>query len=276
MRLPSPRRPPIKPPRTCAGAVRNAPHTYTHANMFSPRILAALAVGLTIAAALPTDKPVPSAITTITEDDLNDGAWLTFPLFGNFFAPLWKLFPTFSNAGPKIVADDSKFQVIIGVKDYKKEELKVRVRNHFILLQGSHEANSNSRDIFASQFFQTYSLPENASSTDVTAELSSDGFLIVTAPIKEGSKADTTDREVEIIVTGKPYKEVSTTAVENIDDKIQPESSVVPIAESDDDRKEPTTVSDVNNQSTAATLTDREEATEKDNIIPHGNDIVVP
>ncbi|CAG9796304.1 unnamed protein product [Diatraea saccharalis] len=221
--------------------------------MFSSRFLAIAAV-LTAAAALPaTDKPaVPRPITTITETDIDDAPWFTFPVFGSLFAPLWKLFPTFADIGPRIVADDNKFQVIVNVKDYKKEDLKVKVKGDFIFVQGSHEAKQDDRDIFASQFFHTYTLPVNSTASAVTAELSSDGFLVVSAPIGGAteSTSESAEREVPITETGVPYqKEDSTTTASPID--------------SEDDKREQTTTSD------------RELVTEKDNVIPHGNDLAV-
>nr|QDJ04563.1 heat shock protein 23.9 [Chilo suppressalis] len=220
--------------------------------MFSARVLT-FAVVLTAVAALPaSDKPaVPRPVTTITDADVDDAPWFSFPYFGNLFAPLFKLFPTIADIGPRIIADDDKFQVIVGVKDYKKEDLKVKVKGDFIFVQGSHEAKQDDRDIFASQFFHTYTLPANSSAAAVTAELSSDGFLIVSAPIGGAAESTSeTDREVPITETGAPYlKEESTT-------------TVVPL-ESENDKKESTTQSE------------REEVTEKDNVIPHGNEIPV-
>ncbi|XP_028156401.1 alpha-crystallin A chain-like [Ostrinia furnacalis] len=218
--------------------------------MFSPRLLAVAAVLATVAA-IPTDKPsVPQPVTTITDGDIDDAPWFSFPLFGNLFAPLWRLFPHFSEIGPRIVADDNKFQVIVNVKDYKKDDLKVKVKGDFIFVQGSHEAKQDDRDVYASQFFHTYTLPVNSSGSDVTAELTSDGYLVVSAPISTAAeKPKDSDREVPIVETGAPYQKEEA-----------PLTTVQP-SEPEDDRKEPTTPSE------------REDVTEKDNVIPHGNEI---
>ncbi|XP_013188025.1 alpha-crystallin A chain [Amyelois transitella] len=222
--------------------------------MFTTRVLFACAL-LGAVAALPTDKPTsdfPKQTAIITDDDFDngEGGWFSFPLFGNLFAPLWRLFPSFADFGPKITTDDDKFQVIVNVKDYKKPDLKVKVKGDFIFVQGSHEAKQDAHDIFASQFFHTYTLPANSSGSDVTADLSSDGFLIVTVPLKgTENRAKESDREVPINETGVPYQKEVTPA------------DATTQAVSEDDRKEPTTPSE------------REEVTEKDNVIPHGNEI---
>ncbi|XP_063548184.1 alpha-crystallin A chain-like [Cydia strobilella] len=223
--------------------------------MFSPRLLAAFAL-VAAATALPTtDKPAfPRPVTTITEDDFEDSPWFSFPMFGNLFAPLWKLFPSFADIGPRVVTDDNKFQIIVNVKDYKKEDLKVKTKGDFIFVQGSHEAKQDDHDVFASQFFHTYTLPSNSSAADVTAELSSDGYLTVNAPLSfvADRAKESGDREVPITETGVPYQK----------EKPEREPTTSPAAvTTEDDRKEPTTPSD------------RDDATIKDNNIPLGNEI---
>lgn len=237
--------------------------------MFTMRSLAIFAL-IATAVALPVqEKPIPKAITTITDEEFVPSApapWFNVPFFGDIsklFSPLWKLFPSFEDLGPRILADDDKFQVIVQVKDYKKEDLKVKVKGDFIFVQGSHEAKQEDHDLFASQFFHTYTLPANASAVDVTAALSSDGYLIVNAPIGGSiEKQKESDIEVPIVETGKPYKESNPA----VPDASSPASVSSPVPEittlsEADDRREPTTVAD------------REEVTEKDNVIPHGNEV---
>uniref|UniRef100_S4PT39 Heat Shock Protein 20.1 n=1 Tax=Pararge aegeria TaxID=116150 RepID=S4PT39_9NEOP len=192
-----------------------------------------------LAVAYPASEDFPRPITTITESDFEDSSpWFRFPPFGNIFAPLTKLFSSFADIGPKILVEDDKFRVIVNVKDYKKEDLKVKVKGDFILVQGAHEAKHDDHDLFASQFFHTYTLPLNASASDVTASLSSDGYLDVTAPINGADENNkVVEREVPIVETGKPLKEEKVPAVpvasedkvENIDKVESPDTPVEPI-----------------------------------------------
>lgn len=242
--------------------------------MISPRLLAVFAVLACVSALPTTDKPVPRPVTTITDDDFDDSPWFSFPLFGNLFAPLWRLLPNFGEIGPQIVADKDKFQVIVNVKDYKKDDLKVKVKGDFVFVQGSHETKQDDHDVFASQFFHTYALPANSSGADVSAEMSSDGYLIVGAPLRSApvERSQDVDREVPIVDSGRPYKQdtttTTTTTTTNVD-RTTPESTTTLITnastlvESDDDRKEPTTPS-----------SNRNEATDKDNNIYYGNEIL--
>lgn len=163
---------------------------------------------LALAAAYPAGEDVPRPITSITDTDFDEPSpWFRFPPFGNIFAPLTKLFSSFADIGPRIEVDDDKFRVIVNVKDYKKEDLKVKVKKDFILVQGAHEAKHDDHDLFASQFFHTYTLPLNASASDVTATLTSDGYLIVNAPINGADETKVAELDVPIVESGKPLKE---------------------------------------------------------------------
>ncbi|XP_075977527.1 alpha-crystallin A chain-like [Anticarsia gemmatalis] len=231
--------------------------------MFSSRSLAALAVLATVAALPATDRPIPQPITTVYSEDF-ENPWLTFPLFGNLFAPLWKLFPSFADIGPRIIADDNKFEVIVNVKDYKKDDLKVKVKGDFIFIQGSHEAKQDDRDVFASQFFHTYTLPANASGADVTAKLTTDGNLIVEAPVSGPvNRAKEVDREVPIEETGKPL------AKEEKPDK----SGVTPAVPAATTSAAAVTTTEVDDRKEPTTPSSKEDVTEKDNVIPHGNEV---
>lgn len=236
--------------------------------MFSPRVVAVLALCLAAASAFPADKPqdkpVVRPITTIV-DDIDDGSWLGVSLFGNLFAPLWRLFPTFNDIGPKIITDNDKFQVVINVKSFKKEDLKVKVKGTFLFIQGSHSTSQDDHDLFASQFFHTYTLPTNASGADLKAELSTDGYLVITAPMS-GAKSTDGEREVPIVESGAPYKEASPDAPAT--------TPAAAVNSSQDDRKEETTPSVTAPEVT--TPATEKDATEKDNDIPHGNEVISP
>ncbi|CAH2050940.1 unnamed protein product, partial [Iphiclides podalirius] len=216
--------------------------------MLSPRVLSALALLAAVAALPVSDKPAhPQPITTVNDDEVDDfSSWFRGP-WDSLFSSVWKLIPSFADIGPRIVAKDDLFQVIVNVKKYKASDLTVKVKGDFVFVQGSHEAKHEESDVFASQFFHTYSLPANFSAAEVTAKLYSDGYLVVSAPLK-GADEKPADREVPITETGTAYGDSA--------DADKPElTTVLP---TEDDKKEPTTPSE------------REDVTEKDNVIPHG------
>ncbi|GBP20366.1 Protein lethal(2)essential for life [Eumeta japonica] len=201
--------------------------------MKATRVVLLLAAVLALSGAAPADdiagdgkKSAPRPIVGITDDD-GDSSWFNWPGFSQLFGPLWQLFPNFEDIGPKITGDDEKFQVVIRVKDFNKDDLKIKVNNGFLIVQGSHESSGQSFDILANQFVHTYLLSQNSSAADVTADLYSNGYLVVTAPLKgPADRANEKERVVPINVIDKPY---STT------------SEAPAVAESNEDRREQTT-----------------------------------
>lgn len=237
--------------------------------MLSSRLLLFIAFAA-LTAAYPADNgPFPRPITTITESDFDDPSpWFSFPAFKNIFAPLTRLFSSFADIGPRIESDDEKFRVIVNVKDYNLSDLKVKVKGDFILVQGSHEAKQDDHDVFASQFVHTYSLPINASASDVTAKLTSDKYLIITAPLNGAAEEEkAVDREVPIVESKEVWK-----SEEKQDKDQKPED--VPVQASDvipvelDEAKAttdlPATVADEEAKKEPTTPSDREEVTVRD------------
>ncbi|XP_041975600.1 alpha-crystallin A chain-like [Aricia agestis] len=211
--------------------------------MFSPRTIAIFAL-LAVAAAGPVaDRPADETLPPEFEDSF---PWF-FPFGGisslkNFFNPFLKWFPSFGELGPRVQVTDDNFRVIINADGYRKEDLKVKVKGDYIIVQGSHEAKRDDHDLFASQFFNSYSLPANASAAAVTATLTSDNFLVVDAPISEqGAEPAEGERLVPIVESGKPLESEATTTA------TAPAGPTSPAP-------------------------DREEVTDRDNDIPHGTE----
>lgn len=220
---------------------------------------ALLAIVASAAAVPASDRSALPPLATVYDDDFG-GPWFSFPSISNIFAPLFKLFPTFSSLGPKVTSDENKFQIVMGgLKGYNKDDLKVKTKGSFIFIQGSHEVRPDEHDLIASQFYHTFLRPENSSSKDVTAELYNDGTLVVTALLSATEeKTKEEDRDIPVIEKDVPYVNEDK---EDTDDKatVVPASSPAPTTTApEEEKKEPTTP---------------EDATEKDNVIPHGNEI---
>lgn len=95
---------------------------------------------------------------------------------------------------PIITNDGSKFKMIYQVKGW--QNLLVMIKGRSITVEGHNER----------VFSITKSLPNRVKREDVTAELASNGYLIISAPIGDsGNKMMGTYRMVPITETGKPY-----------------------------------------------------------------------
>ncbi|CAF4861718.1 unnamed protein product [Pieris macdunnoughi] len=205
--------------------------------MISPRLFAIFALCATATAFPSSDKPTHPAIPEEFEDS---APWFTFPKFPfmNFFSPIWDLFPNIADFGPKIEVDDKNFKIIVNVDSYKPEDLKVEVKNDFIIIQGTHEVKKDDHDLLARHFLYTYSLPVNSSAQDITAKLYTDSVLEVLVQLNGPSEEKVEKLIVPITETNVAYNTEKTGVTTAVDDKKD-------VTEAD---REPTTASPTSNE----------------------------
>lgn len=100
------------------------------------------------------------------------------------------------------------FQVSLNVKQFKPEEVSVKVTDNNIIIEGKHEERNEDDSYVSRHFSRRYTLPENCSIKDIASTLSADGFLTVRAPPKE---IDTKNaRNIHIQHTGATHIEAET------------------------------------------------------------------
>ncbi len=104
--------------------------------------------------------------------------------------------------------DDFKFEISLGLHDYRwvslhvrgviiavttfkghfrPEEVEVKVENGVLIVDASHETKSNDGSVVSrAHFHRSYTLPKECDdASKVTANASSDGVLVITAPKKK-------------------------------------------------------------------------------------------
>ncbi|XP_038220914.1 integumentary mucin A.1-like [Zerene cesonia] len=186
-----------------------------------------------IAIAFPADKPVHGSITALVDQNVEKSSiYSSFPLF-SIFKPIIEMFPNFSDIGPEIEAGKDYTNIIVKVKNYKLEDLSVKIKGKYIYLQGNRKTVDGDRDL-ASEFLYTATLPSNVNTNDVFAKLYSDGILVVTTP-NEGKEGVYEDRAVPIVVLEEPFvKPVeSVNVVPAAPEEKVPEVTTVPPTEAD-------------------------------------------
>lgn len=82
-------------------------------------------------------------------------------------------------------APDNGFQVSLNVKNFKPEEVSVKVIDNNVIIEAKHEERNEDDSYITRQFSRRYTLPENCNITDIVSTLSADGILTVRAPPKE-------------------------------------------------------------------------------------------
>ena len=93
-------------------------------------------------------------------------------------------------------------QINLDVQQFKPEEIKVKVADGSVIVEGKHEERQDKHGFISRQFTRRYKLPSNTNLEAIKSNLSSDGVLSISAPkmALEGAK----DREIPIIHTNKP------------------------------------------------------------------------
>jgi len=82
----------------------------------------------------------------------------------------------------KETKDDVK--ISLDVQEFKPEEVKVKVVDNFVVVEGKHEERKDEHGFVSRQFVRKYRLPTNVKLEAVSSSLSSDGILQITAPKK--------------------------------------------------------------------------------------------
>ncbi|CAG9582043.1 unnamed protein product [Danaus chrysippus] len=106
---------------------------------------------------------------------------------------------------PQIISDAEKYQVNLSVRRFKPEELKIKVKNRYIIVEGKHKEQDNDKKIMANHFVQRFVLPPGTKQEEVTAVLNEKNILTITAP-KHEIPPPPPEREVPIEVMSKTEK----------------------------------------------------------------------
>ncbi|CAK1602552.1 unnamed protein product [Parnassius mnemosyne] len=137
---------------------------------------------------------------------------------------------------PKIISEPDKFEIILSVKQFKPDELKIKVKNRYIIVEGKHKEEDEDKKFMANHFVQRFVLPPGSKPEEVTAVLNEHGKLSIKAP-KHELPPPPPEREVPIEVRAP---EVKTETIETIESstlkqEVEPiqNSSVTPLEQAD-------------------------------------------
>lgn len=107
------------------------------------------------------------------------------------------------------LCDNSKeetFQINVDVQHFNPKDVTVKISQaRLLIIECKHQEKKNQQGSISRHFIKTIYLPEKFDSNKLTAKLSSDGLLMIRAP---QAKNKLTARQISVIQTGKPAKEV--------------------------------------------------------------------
>ncbi|XP_014282165.1 protein lethal(2)essential for life isoform X2 [Halyomorpha halys] len=127
--------------------------------------------------------------------------YLLNPLRTGYLRP-WRNVNVAESGVSSIQSDKNEFRVNLDVQQFKPEELKVKIADGFIIVEGKHEERSDQHGFVSRQFVRRYKVPEDVEDSSIASSLSSDGVLTLRAPKK--GVAITEGREIPITTTNQP------------------------------------------------------------------------
>lgn len=99
--------------------------------------------------------------------------------------------------------DKDAFRVTLDVMHYKPEEVEVKVVDNSIIVVAKHEEREDEQSLVSRQLVRKYAIPESVEADEITSSISSDGVLIIQAPLKKQPE-NNNERKIKIQLTGKP------------------------------------------------------------------------
>ncbi|XP_047985561.1 alpha-crystallin B chain-like [Leguminivora glycinivorella] len=86
---------------------------------------------------------------------------------------------------PQITSDPNSFEINMNVKRFKPNELRIKVKNQYIIVEGRHRVTSDNTAFLANHFVQRFNLPPGTKQEEVKAVLKENGILSISAPRHE-------------------------------------------------------------------------------------------
>ncbi|XP_029054437.2 protein lethal(2)essential for life-like [Osmia bicornis bicornis] len=120
-----------------------------------------------------------------------------------YYRPLNELLRRGESGASTIMADKDTFKVILDVQQFKPEEINVKLVDRFIVVEAKHEEKRDEHGFISRQFVRKYLLPEQVDENQLASNISSDGILTITAPLKK-TEGKPNERTIKIEFTGKP------------------------------------------------------------------------
>lgn len=136
---------------------------------------------------------------------------LTLParqrMLSNYYRPWSRMDST--DIGSTMHMDKNTFRVDLDVQQFAPEEIKVKVSDGYVTVEGSHEEKQDEHGFISRNFTRRYLVPEGFDVNGVASSLSTDGVLTLTAPkLQIGGNAE---RHIPITQTGGPHRAVKQT-----------------------------------------------------------------
>ncbi|XP_072547716.1 heat shock protein beta-6 [Salminus brasiliensis] len=106
------------------------------------------------------------------------------------WTPAELLIPVTEHAGAaQVVCDHNGFTVQLDVKHFSPEELMVKVKGDYVVVEGKHEKRKNGSGLVTRQFNRRYRIPDGVDIMALESAMSPEGMLLISAPLLHGENS---------------------------------------------------------------------------------------
>lgn len=121
-------------------------------------------------------------------------------------APYWQLDDCSTGGSEARMTKADGFQMTMDVSEFQTHEIEVKTRAHSVIVEGRHEEREDDHGFVSRHFVRRFEVPAVCDIRDVVSTLSSDGILVVRAPLKAVPEG-TDERLIEVTQTGRTHTE---------------------------------------------------------------------
>ncbi|XP_076832158.1 heat shock protein beta-6 [Brachyhypopomus gauderio] len=101
-----------------------------------------------------------------------------------------RLIPASEHAGAaQVVCDDKGFTLHLDVKHFNPEELVVKVKGEYVVVEGKHEQRKDGSGLVTRQFNRRYRIPEGVDTMAIESAVSPEGMLVISAPMLQHKRS---------------------------------------------------------------------------------------
>jgi len=128
-------------------------------------------------------------------------------------------------ASPKLrkISKPDKFEIKLDVTHFIPEDIKIKTNGHHLIVEGNHGERLHQNGFVSRQFTRRYELPKNIDLEQISSSLSSDGQLLIEAPIKQSASEE---RIIPITFVEKQNQNIQNTEHNNKEKSLDKDKTI--------------------------------------------------
>ncbi|KAM9468983.1 heat shock protein beta-6 isoform 1-T2 [Clarias gariepinus] len=113
------------------------------------------------------------------------------------WTPSELLIPVKEHTGAaQVVCDQNGFTVQLDVKHFNPDELMVKVKGDYVVVEGKHEQKKDGSGLVTREFNRRYRIPNEVDAMNLECAVSPEGMLVISAPLLKVENAESPTHSV--------------------------------------------------------------------------------